>query len=214
MSATELKDKIKDLRQQAGLTMRQLADAVNVSEATVSRWESGNISNMRRDKIYDLAKALNTTPAYLMGWEEPPVDDYSHIKNIMPVPKMKKLPLIGQIACGTPILAEENITDYIDAPGHIRADFALTCKGDSMINAGIKDGDVVYIRQQPSVENGEIAAVMVGDDEATLKRFYFVDNVITLNAENPTYLPMSFIGEEISKIRVIGLAVAFLHHIV
>lgn len=70
MSAAELKDKIKELRKKSGLTMRQLADAVNVSEATISRWESGNIPNMRRDKIYDLAKALNTTPAYLMGWDE------------------------------------------------------------------------------------------------------------------------------------------------
>lgn len=124
---------------------------------------------------------------------------------------MQKVPLVGQIACGTPILAEQNITDYVDLPGHIRADFALTCKGESMIGAGIRDGDVVYIRQQAEVENGQIAAVMVGDEEATLKRFYLEDGVIQLVSENPTIPPKVFIGEAISQIRVVGLAVAYTH---
>lgn len=124
---------------------------------------------------------------------------------------MQKVPLVGQIACGTPILAEQNITDYVDLPGHIRADFALTCKGESMTGAGIQDGDIVYIRRQEEVENGQIAAVMVGDEEATLKRFYQESNVIQLVSENPTIPPKVFIGEAISQIRVVGLAVAYTH---
>lgn len=108
-------------------------------------------------------------------------------------------------------MAEQNVADYVDLPSHIRADFALTCKGESMIGAGIRDGDVVYIRQQEEVENGQIAAVMVGDEEATLKRFYLENGVIQLVAENPTIPPKVFIGESIEQIRVVGLAVAYTH---
>ncbi len=124
---------------------------------------------------------------------------------------MGRAPLLGRIACGEPILAEENIEDYVDLPKHITADFALECRGDSMIGAGIQDGDVVYIRQQPEVENGQIAAVLVGDEEATLKRFYFDGQAIQLVAENPKFAPMVFTGEDINKVRVIGRAVAFTH---
>lgn len=145
---------------------------------------------------------------YLLGLE-----DKKWPSNLSPLPKMKKIPLVGTIACGQPILAEENITDYIDLPGHIKADYALICKGDSMINAKIADGDIVYIRQQETVENGQIAAVLVDADqtEATLKRFYFSGGTVTLNAENPAYAPMVYVGEEIEKVHVIGLAVAFTH---
>ena len=133
----------------------------------------------------------------------------SNLEKLQP---MNKVPLVGQIACGTPILAEENITDYVDLPAHIRADYALTCKGDSMIGAGIQDGDVVYIRQQPEVENGQIAAVIVGDNnEATLKRFYRIGDTVTLNPENPTIAPMVFVGDEMNNIRIVGRAVAYTH---
>lgn len=198
---------MKQRRKDLGLTLLQIADAVGVTEATVQRWESGNIKTVRREKIAKLAEVLKVSPASLMGWEEPLPS------NMTPIQNMKKVPLIGQIACGTPILAEENITDYIDLPGHIRADYALTCKGDSMINAGIRDGDIVYIRKQEAVDNGQIAAVLVGDDEATLKRFYLVDGKVTLNAENPAYLPMVYVGKEIEAVHVIGLAIAFTHAI-
>lgn len=196
---------LKQRRKELGLTLLQIADAVGVTEATVQRWESGNIKTVRHEKIAKLSEVLKVSPAALMGWEEPLPS------NIMQLPEMKKVPLIGNIACGTPILAEENITDYIDLPGHIRADYALTCRGDSMINAGIRDGDIVYIRKQEAVENGQIAAVLVGDDEATLKRFYLMDGKVTLNAENPAYPPMVYVGEEIRAVHVIGLAIAFTH---
>lgn len=196
---------LKQRRKELGLTLLQIADAVGVTEATVQRWESGNIKTVRYEKIAKLSEVLKVSPAALMGWEEPLPS------NIMPLPEMKKVPLIGNIACGTPILAEENITDYIDLPGHIRADYALTCRGDSMINVGIRDGDIVYIRKQETVENGQIAAVLVGDDEATLKRFYLMDGKVTLNAENPAYPPMVYVGEEIRAVHVIGLAIAFTH---
>ena len=123
------------------------------------------------------------------------------------------VPLVGRIACGTPILAEENIEDYVELPGHVRADYALLCKGESMINAGIRDGDVVYIRQQAEVANGQIAAVMVDGGDATLKRFYLSENqnTVTLVAENPAVPPLTFTGEDINRQRVLGLAVAYVH---
>lgn len=199
--------RIKELRQARGLTLEQVADVVGVGKSTVRKWETGMIANMRRDKIASLAKALGTTPAYLMGWEEPKSQIPSH-PNIIPMPEMKKVPLIGNIACGAPILAEEHITEYVDIPKHIPADFALTCKGDSMINARIFDGDIVYIRQQSTAENGEIAAVLI-DEEATLKRVRLYDDHISLEPENPQYRPLVYWGEEMNTVRILGKAIAF-----
>ncbi len=209
----EFKDRIKALRLGMGATMEDIAKAVGVSKPTVQRWESGEIENIRRDKIWKLAKALHTTPAYLMGWEDSgSTGNASPLpSNVTPLAPMKKVPLVGQIACGTPILAEQNIEDYIDLPGHIHADYALTCRGDSMVNAGILDGDVVYIRQQPEVENGQIAAVIVDGEEATLKRFYYDGSIVQLISENPRIAPMVFPGPDISRVRILGLAVAYTH---
>lgn len=131
--------------------------------------------------------------------------------SILPLPANKAYPLVGNIACGTPILAEENITEYIQYPGDIAADFCLRCRGDSMIDARIHDGDIVFIRQQPEVANGEIAAVQIGED-ATLKRVYRSEDgsTLTLMAANPTYPPMVYSGEQLASVRILGKAVNFL----
>lgn len=129
-------------------------------------------------------------------------------KNVIPFPRMRRVPLVGTIACGDPILAVENQGDEVDMPEHIRADFALLCKGDSMINARIHDGDIAYIREQPSVDNGQIAAVAI-DDEVTLKRVYLSQDHITLVAENAKYQPLVYAGEDMNSVRILGLAIAF-----
>ena len=202
----EIKDILKNRRTELGLTQLDVANAVGVSEATVSRWESGDIANMKRSRIASLASVLKMSPSIIMGWNE---EHEAHTpSNIIPMPAMRKVPLVGSIACGTPILAEENLDGTVEAPDHVRADFALRCKGDSMINARIFDGDIVYIRQQESVEHGGIAAVLIGD-EATLKRVYIYDDCISLEAENPQYKPMVYRGEEMNNIRILGKAVAF-----
>lgn len=198
---------LKKRRKELGLTLAQVADAVGVTEATVQRWESGNIKTVRYEKLAPLSSLLGVSPADLMGWSSD--DDLP--SNISRIEPMQKIPLVGQIACGTPILAEQNIEDYVDLPGHIRADFALTCKGESMIGAGIRTGDIVYIRKQEEVENGQIAAVMVGGDEAALKRVYTKPGVVQLVAENPNIAPAVFIGKEAEQIHIIGLAVAYTH---
>ena len=201
-------------RKELGLTMKQVADAVGVSEGTVSRWESGAIANMRRDRIQDLAIVLKTSPNFIMTGEKENINTFiPSISNLVLMPKTKKVPLLGTIACGTPILATENIESYIDMDSDIHADFALLCKGDSMINARIMDGDIVYIRKQSTVENREIAAVLIDDgteSEATLKRVYISPDKIRLSAENPAYEDMIFFEEDMNKVRIIGKAVAFL----
>lgn len=198
-----LGDRIKEARKAAGMTQRQLADKIQVSNTSISNWENG-FSNPDPDTIQHLCWALNVQPNYFFS-----VDDaQAYPKNIIPLPTMYKVPLIGSIACGAPILADEHIEGYVETPEHIRADFALTCKGDSMINARIFDGDTVYIRQQETVESGEIAAVLI-DNEATLKRVRLFDDHIVLEPENPLYRPLSFWGEEMNTIRILGKAVAF-----
>ena len=134
--------------------------------------------------------------------------DYSSIPGIMPPPKTVKRPRLGAIACGEPILAEENFDGYDDVPEAIPCDFTLVCEGDSMINARIHDGDIVYIKQQPTVENGQIAAIMI-DGETTLKRVYIDGDRLTTLPENPAYKPHTYIGEELNNIRIIGLATGF-----
>jgi repressor LexA len=116
--------------------------------------------------------------------------------------------LVGKIAAGTPILAQENIEGYIDLEDSIKADFCLTVEGDSMINARINDGDIVFIRQQPEVEEGEIAAVLI-DGEATLKRFYRHENAVELRPENSTYKSMFFTSNNCTTFKILGKAVAF-----
>lgn len=200
-------DRIKQRRLEIGLTVDQLAAKIGKNRATVYRYESSDIEKFPIDVLSPLADALRTTPAYLMGWDETPIAPQLP-SNIIHMPDMKKVPLIGSIACGSPILAEEHIEDIIDLPGHIRADFALTCKGDSMINARIFDGDIVYVRQQDTVENGEIAAVLI-DGEATLKRVRLFEDHISLEPENPQYRPIVLWGEEMNTARILGKAVAF-----
>lgn len=196
-------ERIKARRKELGISADELALVLGVSRSTMFRYEKGDIEKLPGDALVPIANALHTTPAYLMGWEDSPTPE-----NIIPMPRMGSVPLIGEIACGVPILAEENIEEYVDLPEHIKADFALRCKGDSMIGARIKDGDIVYIRQQPTVANGEIAAVRI-ENEATLKRVYRNGDTVILQPENPAYSPLAYSGDALSSVAILGKAVAF-----
>lgn len=192
-------------RQELGLTLEEVGNYVGVGKSTVRKWEHGDIENMKRDKIALLSKILKLSPLTFITGEV----EYGTPDNIIPLPKMKKIPLLGTIACGEPILAAENIEALINADENLNADFALRCKGDSMINARIFDGDIVYIREQPDVEDGEIAAVLIGE-EATLKRVYKYPSKVVLRPENPLYDDMIYSKEEMNEVRILGKAVAFL----
>lgn len=201
-------ERIKTKRLENHYTLEALAKFAHTSKQTIHRYENGIISNIPSDKIELIAKALNTTPAYLMGWEDETAENIYQYENIIPLPKTKKIPLLGTIACGEPITAVENIECDIELPENIKADFALRCKGDSMTDAHIYNGDIVYIRQQPIVDNGDIAAVLIGD-EATLKRVYIKQSSVTLMPCNPSYEPLIYSGAELDEIKIIGKAVGF-----
>lgn len=198
-------DIMRTRRQELGLTLEEVGDYVGVGKSTVRKWEHGDIENMKRDKIALLSKILKLSPLTFITGEV----EYGTPDNIIPLPKMKKIPLLGTIACGEPILAAENIEALINADENLNADFALRCEGDSMINARIFDGDIVYIREQPDVEDGEIAAVLIGE-EATLKRVYKYPSKVVLRPENPLYDDMIYSKEEMNEVRILGKAVAFL----
>ena len=182
---------------------------VKLAKNDLSQYVNGKVEP-GQEKLSILGMALNVSEAWLMGYDVSRVRDDATPKasNILPMPEMRKIPLLGTIACGTPVLAEEHIEGQVDIPVNIHADFALTCKGDSMINARIFDGDIVYIRQQDTVENGEIAAVLI-ETEATLKRVRLFDDHISLEPENPMYKPIVFWNEEMNEVRILGKAVAF-----
>ena len=208
----DLGKRIYDLRKKRGLTLEEVGQYVGVGRSTVRKWENGIIANMRRDKIKKLSEILNTSPGYIMGWtDDPNCDTDSQLvpPNILPLPSNKAYPLVGDIACGTPILVEENISEYIQFPDDMEVDFCLRCRGDSMVDARIYDGDIVFIRQQPEVENGEIAAVLIGE-ETTLKRVYRTGDTLTLIAANSAYAPMVYTGAQLENVRILGKAVSFL----
>lgn len=193
---------IKKLRIERKLSQEELGSMLGVQRAAVQKWESGTVKNLKRDTIKKLSEIFGVPTSSFID------EDYLSYNNIVSFPKMNRIPLVGTIACGTPILATENLDGEVTVPEDINADFALRCKGDSMIDARINNGDIVYIRQQPTVENGEIAAVLI-DEEATLKRVYISDNTITLVACNSKYQPFVYTGEQLDQIRILGKAVGF-----
>ncbi|MEL4859789.1 S24 family peptidase [Pseudoflavonifractor phocaeensis] len=203
-------ENIRRRRKELDMTLEEVAALVGISRQTMSRYETGIIGNIPSDKIESLAKALRTTPAYIMGWEEHTGKQIPSAANILPMPRFVKKPRLGTIACGRPILAVEEVDEFDDVPEGVDCDFTLKCKGDSMINARIFDGDIVYVKEQPEVENGQIAAVII-DDEATLKKVYYTpgSDRITLRACNPLYADMVYEGETLDQIRILGRAVAF-----
>ena len=199
-------ERIRNRREELGLTQEELAKKLDYkSRSSVNKVETSRELSNKKVRLY--AGALDTTPAYLMGWTSEEKDKI--VSNIFPI-TTHELPVLGEIACGVPKFANEDRGSYVDAGTDVKADFCLKAKGDSMINARIMDGDIVFIRQQPEVENGEIAAVAI-DDEATLKRFYRDEETgsITLVPENPEYVPMVFTAENQKNVYILGKAIAF-----
>lgn len=209
-------EKIREARLKKGYTQTELAELLGYkSRSSINKIEVEG-RDIPRSSVIKFAKALDVTPAYLMGWEDEPKPEqslYDRFDNLHPV-KLKRFPLLGEIACGEPIYADEDHESYVSADADIRADFCLKAKGDSMINADIHDGDVVFIRSQSMVENGEIAAVII-EDEATLKRVYYdrENNRLQLIAENPKYAPLVYTGEELNYIRILGKAVTLMREL-
>ena len=208
--------RINEAITQSGYSYPELSKITGISKSSLQRYATGETKKIPINCIEEIAKATHTSAKWLMGWEEKSnngsdlsllMEKYDNIKPI----KLKRFPMLGEIACGEPVFADEDKEHYVMADMDIHADFCLTAKGDSMINARIYEGDIVFIKEMPIVENGDIAAVII-DDEATLKRVYYYpnDNMLQLVAENPKYKPLIYQGEELNHIRILGKAVYFM----
>lgn len=207
-------ERIRMLREKANVSQVELAKSIPCSKQTLYKYENNIITNIPSDNIKAIADYFDVSPAYIMGWSEQKNTGSDELEDlskygVMPIVR-KRIPLLGSIACGEPIYASEDRESYVEIGADINADFCLRAKGDSMIGARIQDGDIVFIRRQSIVDNGDIAAVII-DDSATLKRVYYYPEKakLVLSPENPKYEPLVYVGEELNEVNIIGKAVAF-----
>lgn len=213
----EFRDRLDEAMRIRGMTAAELARTSKVNEGAISQYRAGKYKASQRS-LDKLARALQVSIPWLMGADVPMEESDSQRStslpsNVQPMPTMQQIPRIGMIACGDPLLAQQNIEGYDNVPEYVKCDFTLVCRGDSMINARIFDGDIVCIREQPEVENGEIAAVLIDSEEATLKRVKIFDDHIVLEPENPMYKPLVFWGEEMNNVRILGKATHFISRV-
>lgn len=204
-------NRLKEAMYVADMNQSELAEKSKISGASISKYLSGD-NKPKEKNMQALAKALGVSYFWLAGYETGPNESVVAPDDR---PTRRSLPVLGKIACGEPIYDDGNVEFYFDPQNPVDADFCLIAEGDSMIGVHIQEGDIVFIRKQPMVENGQIAAVRIGD-EFTLKRFYWdkLRSVVQLNAENPNYPPIIKTGAEIDEISVIGLAVGFQHSLI
>lgn len=208
-----LLERVKELCSENKVSQRTVEKECGLSNGSITKWKTSNPSS---DTVQKVAEFFNVSTDWLNGTSEmkdrttkETIEQWNERLGILPISK-QRLPLLGEIACGEPIFANEERESYIEAGANIQADFCLKAKGDSMINARIHDGDIIFIRKQEMVANGDIGAVII-DESATLKRvFYYPDDKkLVLQAENPKYEPLVYIGEELDHVHILGKAVAF-----
>ena len=200
-------ENIKQLREKHGMSQEELALKVGYKDrSSIAKVEAGLV-DLTQSKIAAFAAALYVTPAQLMGI----TDSRKLPDNILPIPKMKEWKVLGGTACGEPIYKDLD-GETIFAPADIDADFVFRCVGDSMINARIFDGDIVFVKSDDPVEDGQIAVVRV-DDEYTLKRIYHGPDFLELRPENPTYRTQRIYGEQVNA-EIVGKAVYFLSRVI
>lgn len=198
-----MKTDIKSRRKELNLTLEQVGDLVGVGKSTVRKWETGDIENMKRDKIVKLAKALRVSPSYIMGIEE----EQPQLETL----PVKKIPVVSKISAGLPIYSEENLIDYIYfATNKLNSDkeeFGLKVSGDSMDKI-FQDGDIVVVEKDSIVENGQLGVVMINGYNATVKRIrYNGDQVILIPESNNTNHYPQVYGKN-DEVKIIGRVVA------
>ena len=210
-----IRDRIMQQKDLQGLSYQDLADATGMSKSTIQRYVTGSIGNLGLDKVETLARALNCSPGYLMGWETDPgnaaIFRYDNISKI----DKKEIPLmLTPVHCGEPTYADDHVATYYPIGDDLNVDFCLTCAGDSMIEAGIEDGDIVLVRRQPDVENGEIAVVSLGD-EATLKRVYKHQskNIVELRPANSAYDSIILFPNDMENVRILGKVIVVMKYV-
>ena len=193
--------RIKEAREKIGMSQTDMADRIGVSKQTLYKYENDIITNIPSDKIEEISALTGVSPAYIMGWKT------NQLPSEVIKLQTKNLPILGSVACGKPIFDPSDGVQ-IKVPSSFHADFGLYARGDSMIGADIHDGDLVFFVQQPSVENGQIAAVFI-DDEVTLKRVYYQQGErLVLQAENSSVPPIIIEGPDLNQVHIIGRAIA------
>ncbi len=201
--------RLRELRREHALSQGALGEKLGLAKSTINMYESAS-REPNFTTLTAIADFFAVDVDFLLGKSDVKNADRSLPHGTRPI-TTRRFPMLGEIACGEPIFADEDHESYVDAASDIDADFCLTARGNSMIGARIHDGDVVFIREQPTVENGEIAAVII-DGEATLKRWYYYkeEQKLMLVAENPAFPPLLFMGEQLADVRCIGRAVSFM----
>lgn len=203
--AREIGLRLREIREATGMQQNDFAKLFSIEPTVYNRYELGRIKRMSNSKLWLICRKYNIEVGWLLGFES-----YDKYRKPDISPKdYKPIGILGTIAAGIPIEAQEDIQGYEYVPKDFHADFCLRVKGDSMIGARILDGDIVYIRKQPMVENGEIAAVIIDNEDATLKKFYMINGTIILRSENPKYQEMIYQKKDGIEITVIGKAVSF-----
>ncbi len=203
-------NRLKEAMSIRGIRATALSQATGLSKARISQYTHG-VYSPNGDALCRLANALSVSEAWLLCQSDVMEVDSPSLPDRLSRIHYRPFPVLGDIACGAPMLAVEQLDEFISAPDDTDADFILIAKGDSMTGVRIFDGDEVFIKQTDMVNNGEIAAVIL-DDEATLKRFYYYpeDSRLVLEPENPKYEPMVYEGEDLNRVRIVGRAVSVL----
>lgn len=204
-SLNDIRNRIFQKKSELNLSYQDMSEKTGLSKSTLQRYITGDIRNLGLDKLEILAKSLDVTPSYLMGWEDENKDPIlENIPGIITPVKMKKIPILGVIACGDPIFAQENYDGYFMIDKNLpEADFILKAKGDSMIEANIFNGDLVFLKKTNDVDNGRIAAVLI-DDEATLKRVNKDENTVVLQPCNKNYKPIIIHDSDDKQVLILG----------
>ena len=198
-------ERLKELRLSKELTQGELAKLTGLGRSALGMYESGK-REPNFETLEVIADFFNVDMNYLLGKSDVKSSALQGVKNIVPIER-RMVPVIGTIAAGTPILADEHIEAWVPCDARCRVDFGLKVQGDSMIDAGIEDGDIVFIQQVDDVDDGQMAAVCI-DDTATLKYVYKEKDGVTLNPANPRYRPMHFDASNCDNIYIVGRAVA------
>lgn len=204
-SLNDIRNRIFQKKSELNLSYQDMSEKTGLSKSTLQRYITGDIRNLGLDKLEILAKALDVTPSYLMGWEDENKDPIlENIPGIITPVQMKRIPILGTIACGEPIFAQENYDGYFMIDKNLpEADFILRAKGDSMIEANIFNGDLVFLKKTNDVDNGRIAAVLI-DDEATLKRVNKDGNTVVLQPCNKNYKPIIIHDSDDKQVLILG----------
>ena len=192
--------RLQEIREASGFNQKDFALRFGVHPSTYNRYESGEIANMPQSLIAQIAETYSINPLWILG--------YDGVEKFMLYDGRNKgfktIPILGTIAAGVPLYAQEDLQGYERVAEDDCLSFCLSVKGDSMIGARIYDGDIVFVRQQEEVENGDIAVVMIDDEEATLKRVYKQGKTLILHPENPTMKPLHITPSERRNVRILG----------